>query len=139
MGKDAIAATMSGLPQILGLHVDNNLRPKWVYLTRHLGGLPDTVVAFPAYFSYSLPDRIVPRYRFLLSRGLMPPHLLPWCALLLGHSDKDFARIRKFPLKDYEDYRDALPDLLAAEAEAEAAKVKHEAQLAAEAKSSTGG
>ncbi|GAQ89702.1 mTERF domain containing protein [Klebsormidium nitens] len=61
--------------QVLSLSVDTCLRPKYEYLVTHLGGSPETIVKFPAYFSLSLNLRIIPRYKFL--RELAPGEPFP--------------------------------------------------------------
>ena len=111
MGKDDIISTVSGLPPILGLDVNNILRPKWEYLTRHLGGTLVTVAAFPEYFVYSLTGRIMLRHRFLLSLGRMPE--LKKFMQALRVSDEAFLL----------DYAESTPEAFEA--------FKHEAWLAA--------
>lgn len=68
--------------QVLSLSVENNLGPKFEYLVRHLGCSVHSVVSFPAYFSLSLTNRIMPRHRFLALRRAQtaagaPPTAVP--------------------------------------------------------------
>ncbi|CAI5479180.1 unnamed protein product [Closterium sp. Yama58-4] len=77
-----VAHVLFRLPQILSLSVPNCLAPKYDYLIRHLGGSPNSIVSFPAYFSLSLHTRIRPRHLFYLrcraasAPTAAPPQLL---------------------------------------------------------------
>ena len=114
MGEEAIVTTIYRCPQLFGLNVETSVRPKWEYLTRHLGGTVETLVSYPAFITLSLPNRILPRHRFLVSRGLMPRHM-PMRYLIL--SDANFAAaVAKSSLKAFEAFKKGL----AAEAGGEA-------------------
>ena len=54
MDNDMVIRTVTGLPQVLGLDVNRNLRPKYEYLEGDIGGSAATAASFPTYFSLSL-------------------------------------------------------------------------------------
>ncbi len=78
------------LPPVLGYSVDNELRPKWEYLSRVSLYPTFELSAFPAYFSYPL-DRVVKtRYEYLQFVKKAPTQLLA-LDLVVRYGDKDFA------------------------------------------------
>ncbi|CAI5990861.1 unnamed protein product [Closterium sp. NIES-64] len=86
-----VAHVLFRLPQILSLSVPNCLAPKYDYLIHHLGGSPNSIVSFPAYFSLSLHARIRPRHLFYLHCRAAsaptdaPPQLLSSLSLPPAH------------------------------------------------------
>lgn len=80
----------SRLPAVLGYSVENDLKPKWGYLTQVCGFDYFEVVRFPAYFSYPL-DRITSRYEYLGSKRI--PLRLVSVDTVLRYGDNDFATL----------------------------------------------
>ena len=78
----------SRLPAILGYSVEDDLKPKWGYLSQVCGFDYFEVVRFPAYFSYPL-ERITSRYEYLGSKGI--PLRLVNVDTVLRFGDDDFA------------------------------------------------
>ena len=78
----------SRLPAILGYSVEEDLRPKWRFLTEICGFDYFEVVRFPAYFSYPL-SRIHDRYQYLHMKGIS--FRLAKLDSVLRFGDKDFA------------------------------------------------
>ena len=68
--------------------MEDDLKPKWEYLTRVCGFDYFEVVRFPAYFSYPL-DCIKTKYEYLGSKGI--PLRLVQVDRVLRFGDDDFA------------------------------------------------
>lgn len=51
------AIVISRCPQVLMLSVENNIWPKFDYLTQHMGGSAQSIVACPVYLTLSLNKR----------------------------------------------------------------------------------
>lgn len=89
-------------PPVLGYPVEWELGKKWTFLRRELGlGLRE-LDAFPAYFSYSLVGRIVPRMRYLMARGRRVDSVLLRVALTVG--DAAFADLAGVSPEEYAAY-----------------------------------
>ena len=88
MDTRMVARTVTSLPQIWGLDVDKNLRPKFKYLEQELGRDAATVATYPAYFSLSLDGRIKPRHRYLCTLDRCPT---PFPMSALSVTDAKFA------------------------------------------------
>lgn len=67
-----VQTVISGLPSLLNLNVDGNLRPKVEFLRDCLGQeeFARTVVNFPTLLGYSLEKRIRPRVERMISSGV---------------------------------------------------------------------
>ncbi|KAL3143165.1 hypothetical protein ABBQ38_002025 [Trebouxia sp. C0009 RCD-2024] len=89
MGQQQVAQSISRLPQLLSLDIRHNMRPKYNYLQSQMGGSVQTVCAYPAYFSLSLLQRIVPRHRYVQMVRAEPVHPFPMNYLKM--SDSKFA------------------------------------------------
>lgn len=90
IGIANIGRVISRLPPVLGYSVDDELRPKWEYLSRVSLYPTFELSAFPAYFSYPL-DRVVKtRYEYLQFVKKAPTQLLA-LDLVVRYGDKDFA------------------------------------------------
>merc|ERR1712238_134100 len=75
-------------PAVLGYSVEDDLLPKWQYITQVCGFDYFDVVMFPAFFSYPL-ERIQSRYEYLRSHGVSYRYAKLDVVLSLG--DNDFA------------------------------------------------
>jgi Uncharacterized protein conserved in bacteria len=67
---------ISGMPTILLCNTEKNILPKAEYLLEEFGGdrmeMKQAVITLPTLLGYSLENRIKPRMRQLLDRGLQP-------------------------------------------------------------------
>lgn len=100
-GVENICRIVQRLPPILGYELESDIAPKMHYLEHNLGLSPFDLLSFPAYFSYSLHDRIVPRTKFLQSIGR--PLLDVGLNRALTLSDEIFCR--RVACRDITDYR----------------------------------
>lgn len=68
------------LPAIFGYSVENNLMPKFEFLTDVMGRTIEELKGFPQYFAFSLEKRILPRHLHLKERGVRVPlqRMLLW-------------------------------------------------------------
>ncbi|KAL4446227.1 hypothetical protein ABPG77_003034 [Micractinium sp. CCAP 211/92] len=70
LDRQQVASCVARFPQLFSLNVEANLGPKWRYLVDFLRASPEesvaTLCSYPAYFSLSLTNRVVPRHRFFL-------------------------------------------------------------------------
>jgi mTERF domain-containing protein len=89
--------------QILSLSIENCLQPKYNYLINQLKGDVQTVTSFPAYFSLSLEQRIIPRHRFLEHLKRTPEGPFPMRVLTI--SDYAFCKWAKSTEEAYEKFR----------------------------------
>lgn len=102
-GVENVGRIVQRLPPILSYDIEADIDPKMRYLEQALGLSPFDVLMFPAYFSYSLRDRIEPRTRFLQSKGMSVAETGLNMALTL--TDDQFCyRVARVPLKEYEDF-----------------------------------
>lgn len=69
-GVEDVGALLCALPALAGYSVAANLEPKRRLLVDVMGRPIDEAVRFPAYWAYSLRDRILPRYAYLLEHGV---------------------------------------------------------------------
>ncbi|BBN02290.1 mTERF domain-containing protein, mitochondrial [Marchantia polymorpha subsp. ruderalis] len=106
MGDDDIIKALTRLTQILSLSVDTCLQPKYDYLVKELKGGVQTVTSFPAYFSLSLDQRIIPRHKYLEFLEKCPKG--PFPMRLLTVSDVAFCEWAKSSLEDYQKFRQDL-------------------------------
>lgn len=78
-------------PPVLGYSVEEDLLPKWQFLSKVCDFGYFEVVRFPAYFSYPLDKVTVPRYDYLRAKSI--PFELVTIDEVLRYGDADFARI----------------------------------------------
>jgi len=76
-GQDALAIVqilISGLPSLLALSIENNLKPKVDYLRERLGQdeLANSLLRMPVLLGYSLENRIRPRLEQILNANIPP-------------------------------------------------------------------
>eukprot|EP00592_Proboscia_alata_P028985 CAMPEP_0194443034 /NCGR_PEP_ID=MMETSP0176-20130528/126476_1 /TAXON_ID=216777 /ORGANISM="Proboscia alata, Strain PI-D3" /LENGTH=745 /DNA_ID=CAMNT_0039269227 /DNA_START=385 /DNA_END=2620 /DNA_ORIENTATION=- len=89
IGVVNVGRFITRIPPILGYSVEDELRPKWRFLSYVCECDFFEVVRFPAYFSYPLERVIAPRYHYLKIKGL--PLQLVSADDVLRYGDKDFA------------------------------------------------
>ena len=70
LGVTDIAKVVTRLPSILGLSIENNLKPTVEYLTNECYATISDIEKMPALVSYSLDKRIKPRHAFLQTKGV---------------------------------------------------------------------
>lgn len=63
--------------QVLSLSVEDNLKPKYMYLINELRNEVRSLTKYPMYLSLSLEQRIRPRHRFLVSLKKAPKGPFP--------------------------------------------------------------
>ena len=68
MERREVAACISNRTQLLWLSVEENLGPKFDYLVNEMEGDIGYVIKFPNYFTFSLEDRIIPRFTLYRDR-----------------------------------------------------------------------
>lgn len=86
LSKGDIAYMVWTFSPLLGYSIEKVYRPKVEFLVRTMERPVKEVVNFPRYFSYSLEDKIKPRYWVLKGRKVE-------CSLkeMLGKNDEEFA------------------------------------------------
>jgi len=90
IGVENIGRFITRLPPVLGYSVDDELIPKWNYISRTCDFSYYEVVRFPAFFSYPLDRVIMSRYQYLIDVKRIPPTLVG-IDEALRFGDKDFA------------------------------------------------
>lgn len=63
--------------QVLSLSLEDNLKPKYLYLVNDLKNEVQSLTKYPMYLSLSLDQRIRPRHRFLVSLKKAPKGPFP--------------------------------------------------------------
>mmetsp|Transcript_8995 Transcript_8995/g.39678 ORF Transcript_8995/g.39678 Transcript_8995/m.39678 type:complete len:211 (+) Transcript_8995:1107-1739(+) len=73
LDKGSLAEMIEAQPGILFLSLKANLRPKWEYFTKVMGGSAEDLKLIPGYFVLNLEQRIMPRFAFCCSRSVSAP------------------------------------------------------------------
>lgn len=68
--------------QVLSLSLEDNLKPKYLYLVNDLNNEVKSLTKYPMYLSLSLEQRIRPRHRFLVSLKKAPKGPFPLSSLV---------------------------------------------------------
>jgi hypothetical protein len=89
-GLTDIASLVRGLPPVLLYDIEEDLRPKLKFLQSAMNMNIQLVLEFPAFFSYSLRDRIAPRLLYLRRLGASVSRLR--LSMVIAPSDADFCR-----------------------------------------------
>ncbi|KAA8497196.1 Transcription termination factor MTEF1, chloroplastic [Porphyridium purpureum] len=98
-----VARVVAKNPAVLTYDVTTVLAPKVDYLENRLGLSSFDLLIFPAYFSYSLSDRIVPRTLFLKRLGISIADAGLSNAISL--TDEDFCRwTARVPREEYDSF-----------------------------------
>jgi len=91
IGITNIGRFVTRLPPVLGYSVENELRPKWEYLTNVCRFDKFEIVRFPAYFSYPFERVIKTRYEYLRDVKRAPIQLMS-VDEIVRFGDAEFAR-----------------------------------------------
>ncbi|RWR72362.1 transcription termination factor MTEF1, chloroplastic [Cinnamomum micranthum f. kanehirae] len=70
LSREEARRVCARLPAIFGYSVENNLMPKFEFLTDVMGRTIEELKGFPQYFAFSLEKRILPRHLHLKERGV---------------------------------------------------------------------
>ena len=93
--------------QVLSLSVEENLKPKYLYLVNDLKNEAQSLTKYPMYLSLSLEQRIRPRHRFLVSLKKAPKGPFPLSSLV--PTDERFCqRWAGTSLEKYHTFRQSL-------------------------------
>lgn len=68
--------------QVLSLSLEENLKPKYLYLVNELNNEVKSLTKYPMYLSLSLDQRIRPRHKFLVSLKKAPKGPFPLGSLV---------------------------------------------------------
>ncbi|KAG2333178.1 hypothetical protein Bca52824_004358 [Brassica carinata] len=112
MCNSDILKVLTSLTQVLSLSLEDNLKPKYMYLVNELKNEVHILTKYPMYLSLSLDQRIRPRHRFLVElkkvrKGPFPlsslvPNDESFCQQWAGTSvDKYLAFRQRLLLKDF--------------------------------------
>ncbi|XP_019435666.1 PREDICTED: transcription termination factor MTERF9, chloroplastic [Lupinus angustifolius] len=77
-----ILKVLTSLTQVLSLSLEENLKPKYLYLVNELHNEVHSLTKYPTYLSLSLDQRIRPRHRFLVSLKKAPKGPFPLGSLV---------------------------------------------------------
>eukprot|EP00189_Rhodosorus_marinus_P013761 CAMPEP_0184742262 /NCGR_PEP_ID=MMETSP0315-20130426/5244_1 /TAXON_ID=101924 /ORGANISM="Rhodosorus marinus, Strain UTEX LB 2760" /LENGTH=440 /DNA_ID=CAMNT_0027213013 /DNA_START=162 /DNA_END=1486 /DNA_ORIENTATION=+ len=103
LDKESLAETIEAQPGILFLSLKANLRPKWEYFTKVMGGSAEDLKRMPSYFVLNLEQRIMPRFAFCCSRGVTAP-----IEDMVSGTDEYFCRkIAKVPYQEYRRFEES--------------------------------
>jgi len=92
IGVCNVGRFIARLPPVLSYSVENELRPKWEFLTNVCQYAGFEVRRFPAYFSYPLDRVIMNRYEYLRDIKGIPVRLIP-VDDILRFGDADFSKV----------------------------------------------
>ncbi|CAN6470616.1 unnamed protein product [Victoria cruziana] len=107
MRNPEILKMLTSITQVLSLSLENNLRPKYLYLVNELQNEVHSLSKYPTYFSLSLEQRIRPRHRFLVSLKKAPKGPFPLSSFVL--TDESFCqRMAGTSLDKYLEFRQSL-------------------------------
>ncbi|EOA13232.1 hypothetical protein CARUB_v10026264mg [Capsella rubella] len=112
MCNSDILKVLTSLTQVLSLSLEDNLKPKYMYLVNELKNEVHILTKYPMYLSLSLDQRIRPRHRFLVElkkvrKGPFPlsslvPNDESFCQQWAGTSvDKYLAFRQRLLLKEF--------------------------------------
>jgi len=94
IGVTNLGRFITRLPPVMGYSVENELAPKWKFLTHVCEYARFEVVRFPAYFSYPLHKVIMNRYTYLRVIKGIPLKMIRTLSVdqILRFGDDDFSR-----------------------------------------------
>ncbi|KAM0950400.1 putative transcription regulator mTERF family [Dioscorea sansibarensis] len=78
----SIGMRNSDILKVLSLSLEDNLKPKYLYLVNDLNNEVKSLTKYPMYLSLSLEQRIRPRHRFLVSLKKAPKGPFPLSSLV---------------------------------------------------------
>lgn len=109
-GVENVCRIVKRLPPVLSYDLQKDIIPKMQYLENRLGLSPYDVLSFPAYFSYSLRERIEPRTLFLQAIGLSLTEV--GLNMTLSLSDEQFcSRVALKQLAEYQHFCKSLANI----------------------------
>ncbi|GAV86842.1 mTERF domain-containing protein [Cephalotus follicularis] len=82
MHNSEILKVLTSLTQVLSLSLEDNLKPKYMYLVNELHNEVHSLTKYPMYLSLSLEQRIRPRHMFLVSLKKAPKGPFPLRSLV---------------------------------------------------------
>lgn len=82
MRNSDILTVLTRLTQIFSLSLEENLKPKYMYLINELRNEVKSLTKYPMYLSLSLDQRIRPRHKFLVSLKKAPKGPFPLSSLV---------------------------------------------------------
>ncbi|GLU23882.1 hypothetical protein SLE2022_398580 [Rubroshorea leprosula] len=82
MCNSDILKVLTSLTQVLSLSLEENLKPKYLYLINELNNEVHSLTKYPMYLTLSLDQRIRPRHRFLVSLKKAPKGPFPLSSLV---------------------------------------------------------
>ncbi|KAF3786215.1 Transcription termination factor 3 [Nymphaea thermarum] len=107
MRNPEILKMLTSITQVLSLSLENNLRPKYLYLVNELQNEVHSLSKYPTYLSLSLEQRIRPRHKFLVSLKKAPKGPFPLSSFVL--TDESFCqRMAGTTLDKYLEFRQSL-------------------------------
>ncbi|KAK4529281.1 hypothetical protein CCYA_CCYA01G0138 [Cyanidiococcus yangmingshanensis] len=111
-GLTDIAGLVRGLPPLLLYDIEQDIRPKLKFLQSVMNMDIQSVFEFPAFFSYSLRDRIAPRLLYLRRLGFTAPRLR--LSIVIAPSDTDFCRrVARTSQKEFLKFKEEFDQLIA--------------------------
>ncbi|KAK8481131.1 hypothetical protein V6N11_034909 [Hibiscus sabdariffa] len=99
MCNSDILKVLTSLTQVLSLSLEDNLKPKYLYLVNELNNEVHSLTKYPMYLSLSLDQRIRARHRFLVSLKKAPkgPFPLGYCSRSLQRNMRSSDKLQKLP------------------------------------------
>ncbi|KAB1199125.1 mTERF domain-containing protein 1, mitochondrial [Morella rubra] len=82
MHNSDILKVLTSLTQVFSLSLEENLKPKYMYLINELRNEVHSLTKYPTYLSLSLDQRIRPRHRFLVALKKAPKGPFPLSSLV---------------------------------------------------------
>lgn len=82
MHNSDILKVLTSLTQVFSLSLEENLKPKYMYLVNELHNEVHSLTKYPMYLSLSLDQRIRPRHRFLVALKKAPKGPFPLSSLV---------------------------------------------------------
>lgn len=107
LSDNEVLSVVRRAPAVLVHSIESNLKPKWSFITKTMGGGKNDVLEAPVeIFCASLQQRAMPRYAFMMSKRLADVKDHSVVDILRG-SDADFCRdVAKCEPSEYREYVD---------------------------------
>ncbi|KAJ8568420.1 hypothetical protein K7X08_027953 [Anisodus acutangulus] len=107
MRNSEIVKVLTSITQVFSLSLEENLKPKYMYLVNELGNEVRSLTKYPTYLSLSLDQRIRPRHMFLVSLKRAPKGPFPLSSFV--PTDESFCQQwARTSLDKYLDFRQRL-------------------------------
>lgn len=109
-GIENVCQIVKHLPPILSYDLNKDIVPKMRFFEHALKFSPHEILQFPAYFSYKLHERIIPRTLFLIATGEQVKS--DTLTITLSLTDEEFChRVANRPIKEYHAFEKRLGEL----------------------------